>query len=286
MSPEEIARATELRAADLLALAGQGGRRAAAVQIADRPGTAPTRPRGQGHEIREIRPFVPGDDPRHLDPAASARSGQMQVRSFHEDRDRSLFLIADFRRPMLWGSRRFRSLTAAEALARAGWQAVAAGGSVGCAAITDAGLQTARIGARTAGMARVAGCLVRAHALALSSVTLPVRPLATDLARAARLAPRGATVVLASALDDPGEDLPAVAAAMLRRGKVILMVPADPVESTPPRVRLSWLDAIGGAHRGRFAAGSAPQREIGNRLAALGVAVKMLRSEDPAEDAA
>ncbi|HET9068090.1 MAG TPA: DUF58 domain-containing protein, partial [Amaricoccus sp.] len=110
--------ATTVSADALMALARRAARPAGA--LAERPGIAPTRKRGQGHEIREIRPFTDGDDPRHLDAAATARSGSLQVRSFHEDRERTVLLVADFRRPMLWGTRaRFRSVAAAEALALA-----------------------------------------------------------------------------------------------------------------------------------------------------------------------
>src|SRR5690606_41128872 len=72
-----------------------------AASLAERPGNTATRRRGQGHEIRELRPFAEGDDPRHIDAAATARTGVPQLRSFHEDRENNLMLIADFRRPML-----------------------------------------------------------------------------------------------------------------------------------------------------------------------------------------
>ena len=135
-----------------------------------RPGTTATRPRGQGHEIREIRPFADGDDPRHLDAAATARTGALQVRSFHEDRDRTLMLIADFRRPMLWGTARLRSVAMAEALAVAGWQAVSDGGAAGVAVLTDAGILWEKPASRSRGMARVAGCLALGHARALEAL--------------------------------------------------------------------------------------------------------------------
>ena len=71
---------------------------------------------------------------------------------------------------MLWGTRgRLRSVAAAEALALAGWQAVLGAGAAGVVALTDAGLLAERPRARDAGMARVAGLLARAHALALDT---------------------------------------------------------------------------------------------------------------------
>lgn len=63
-----------------------------------RPGAIPARIAGQGMDLREIRAFAEGDDLRRIDPSATARTGQVHVRSFHEDRDDSTLLIADFRR--------------------------------------------------------------------------------------------------------------------------------------------------------------------------------------------
>ena len=55
--------ATTVRATDLMALGALAARLAhTAPDLARRPGTTATRPRGQGHEIREIRPFTEGDD--------------------------------------------------------------------------------------------------------------------------------------------------------------------------------------------------------------------------------
>ncbi|WP_136682958.1 DUF58 domain-containing protein [Falsirhodobacter xinxiangensis] len=236
---------------------------------ADRPGTTATRPRGQGHEIREIRPFATGDDPRHIDAAATARTGIPQIRSFHEDRDRALILIADFRRPMLWGTQTFRSVLAARALAVAGWQAEAAGGAVGVAAITDGGLFIERPMPRVRGMARVAGCLERAHAAALADARA-----ATDLTplllRAARTAPRGAGIVLASSLDQPGDGLEAALGAILRRGPLRMIRAADPFEDAPPAVALPYC-AGGVVRRGSFKAIPAHRAAFAARLRDLGV---------------
>ncbi len=59
---------------------------------------------GSGMDLREIRAYVPGDDPRRMDPSASARTGVPHVRALHEDRDDITLLIADLRGPMLWGT--------------------------------------------------------------------------------------------------------------------------------------------------------------------------------------
>lgn len=272
--------AITVRATDLMALGALAARLAhTAPDLARRPGTTATRPRGQGHEIREIRPFAEGDDPRHLDAAATARTGSLQVRSFHEDRDRTVMLIADFRRPMLWGTGRLRSVAMAEALAIAGWQAVADGGSAGVAVLTDAGLLTEGPVARTRGMARVAGCLALGHARALAALGAPIRPLAPDLVRAGRLAPRGATVILASSLDDPGPGLSAALDGIRRRGALRLLLPLDPFEADPPAGVLPFLGP-GGATTGAFHRLPEHRADRRARLAAAGIPAEDVPTED------
>lgn len=215
--------------------------------LAERPGITPTRRRGQGHEIREIRPWAEGDEPRHLDAAATARIGSPQIRSFHEDRESSLFLIADFRRPMLWGTqRRLRSVAAAEALALAGWHAIHAGGAVGVTALTDQGPDVQIPRPRHRGMALASACLARAHGAALAQAAAdphgrrPLRPLAPDLMRTARQVPRGAGIVLASGLDDPGEGLDAAFAALCARGPLQILLIEDAFELSPPSHPLTF----------------------------------------------
>jgi uncharacterized protein (DUF58 family) len=270
---------TTVSAEALMALAAVAARPAGA--LAERPGIAPTRKRGQGHEIREIRPFAEGDDPRHLDAAATARSGSPQVRSFHEDRERTVLLVADFRRPMLWGTRaRLRSVAAAEALALAGWQAVHGAGAAGAVALTDAGLLAERPRAGERGMARVAGLLARAHAMALET-NGQIRPLAPELARAARFAPRGATIVLATGLDVPGPGLEAALAGLARRGPVRLLLTEDAFETAPPATALPFLTPEGRVARARF--GAVPETRAA-RLAALrlpGLAAERLPTDRP-----
>lgn len=248
---------TEVRADTLMALMAQP-RGTWAASLARRPGTTATRARGQGHEIREIRPFAEGDDPRHLDAAATARTGTPHLRSFHEDRERTLVLIADFRRPMLWGTQSFRSVLGAEALALAGWQAAASGGSVGVAAITDEGVFSEHPTAGMRGMARVSGCLERAHSAALARH--PGTDLVPALLRVARTVPRGAMVALASTLDRPGPGLDACLGAMVRRGPLRVILPADPFEDAPPRTPLPFVTEDGRQAQGVFAA--LPERRL------------------------
>lgn len=271
--------------AALMALEPVAARAAAkAASLAERPGTTATPKRGQGHEIREIRPFAEGDDPRHIDAAASARIGTPQVRSFHEDRERSVMLIADFRRPMLWGTQgRLRSVAAADALALAGWQASLEGGAVGLVALTDVGPEVQAPRPRHRGMALVAGAMARAHAAALaeaqrnSGVGAVPRPLAPDLLRAARQTPRGASIVLASALDTPGAGLDEAIAVLSARGSLRLILIEDAFEIAPPARALPY-NAPQGTAFADFTALAADRLERAAGLARPGLSVQRLAS--------
>lgn len=249
------------------------------ASLAERPGTTATRKRGQGHEIREIRPYADGDDLRQLDAAATARTGTLQIRSFHEDREQSLMLIADFRRPMLWGSKgRLRSVAAAEALGLAGWQAVQSGGAVGVIVLTDFGPEVQQPRPRERGMALVVACLERAHEAALAHRG-ESRDLAPDLARSARQVPRGAGILLATGLDRPGAGLDAALAALRARGPVTLLLVEDAFETAPPKVALP-VQRPEGARWAEFSALAGERDGRAARLAFPGQMVRRLNASE------
>ena len=203
------------------------------------------------------------------------------MRSFHEDHERTVLLVADFRRPMLWGTRtRFRSVAAAEALALAGWQAVLGAGAAGVVALTDAGLVAERPRARDAGMARVAGALARAHALALETRAPVARPRPRPRPRRPLRTPRR-RLVLATGLDVPGPGLEAALAGLARRGPLRLILTEDAFETAPPGAALPYLTAEGHVARARF--GALPEARAA-RVAALrlpGLTVERLATDRP-----
>lgn len=183
------------------------------IPVSAMPGGFAIRKRGNGQVIADSRAYIHGDDMRHVDRGATARTGKLHVRTFHEERDRVTFLVADFRPSMLWGMRRaLRSVAAAEALAWIGWQAIEAGGRVGLLAITAQETVIVRTQGRLRGMLAVIGGMVRAHDRALSDASsgankgaaLSDPPLDLALSGLNRIVPRGASVVIASALDSRG----------------------------------------------------------------------------------
>jgi uncharacterized protein (DUF58 family) len=59
---------------------------------------------GPGTELAQLRPYEPGDDPRHLDPAASARTGVPHVRQHVPERALTTWVVLDLSASMAFGT--------------------------------------------------------------------------------------------------------------------------------------------------------------------------------------
>ncbi len=207
--------------------------------LAGLPGGIVTRRRGRGSEPEDVRLWSEGDDRRFIDRNATARTGQLHVRTHHDERDRAVVLLADFRPSMLFGTRRaLRSVAAAEALALLGWRVAADGGRVGLA-VASAGAPTVlRPAGGERAMIAVTGALAQAHADALAAETgSPTRtepPLETTLGLARGLLPAGGHLVVASALDDPGPGFDELLTLLAERIAIRLILVSDAFERARP----------------------------------------------------
>jgi uncharacterized protein (DUF58 family) len=103
---------------------------------------SPTVYRGDGYEFVELRSYVPGDDVRRIDWAATARSGELQSRVVLEDVALTLAAIVDASPSMRVGRRRPLLDAAAEAL-RAWFGA--AGGEDRCIRVDPDGVTPAAL---------------------------------------------------------------------------------------------------------------------------------------------
>ena len=146
---------------------------------------SPTIFRGDGYEFAELRQYVPGDDTRRIDWAATARAGALQTRVVLEDVALTLAAIVDDSPSMQLG--RVRPLSRAADEAMSAWYQAALTDDR-CARITGAGL--------------VAPPGMRGYRSALTCINAQAsqRPFemqrAFDVARAAL--PRGAALLVMS----------------------------------------------------------------------------------------
>ncbi|TRW97311.1 DUF58 domain-containing protein [Paracoccus sp. M683] len=265
-----------LTAGELLALrplAPAAGRHRPATR---RPGALPARFPGAGMDLRELRAWVEGDDPRRIDPSATARTGIPHIRSFHEDRDDTTLLIADFRGPMLWGTGdTLRSVRAARHLAAIGWQATMRGGNVAALVLTEAGLASLSAGQGDRQMAAVAQMLAGEHDLALTRHRSEGGGLAALAGRAARLVPPGSRIHLATAPQGIAPDDLSALARLARRRRLIVSLILDPAEVAPVPRALAVTDGAA------FLMGRLQALDLGAelaRLTAIGAQVEQVPS--------
>lgn len=253
------------------------------------PGGFVSKRRGRGLEAVDVRVFSEGDDIRHLDRNTTARTGVPHVRTFRDERERRVLLLADFRPSMLWGTRRvFRSVAAAEALALTGWRVVGAGGRVGLIAFGAGEPIFVPARASDKGMIAVIGALAAAHRDALTVVSGKRSESGETLGRpvelAARLAPSGSSVFLASGLDDPGDAFDTLVLALKRRAMLTMLLITDAFEIRPPAGSYPFMMRSGRVGWASFPANrfsSEPDPRI-DRLTRLGVSTIPVDAElDP-----
>jgi uncharacterized protein (DUF58 family) len=94
--------------------------------------------RGRGLDFDEMRDYQPGDDIRHIDWPATARTGRAQTRLYREERERTVLLLVDLRRAMHFGTRTaFKSVQACKLAALLAWAALELGDRVGGLVFND-----------------------------------------------------------------------------------------------------------------------------------------------------
>jgi uncharacterized protein (DUF58 family) len=81
--------------------------------------------KGQGVQFSEHRPYVAGDDVRHIDWKVSARTREPLIKKYDEERELSVFLVVDMSGSKEFGSTRALKVEAAAEI----------GGMIACAAI-------------------------------------------------------------------------------------------------------------------------------------------------------
>jgi uncharacterized protein (DUF58 family) len=281
------------RAARLLAVRS---RRAAASPFT---GAYTSAFRGGGLEFEESRPYAPGDDVRHIDWNATARTGTPFLKRFREERDQTLLLLLDVSASMAFGSAgRTKAALAAHAVALLAAAAGFAGDRVGLVAFADRvelELPVRRGDAHVWSVVRAA--------VAAAAASRGATALSPALGRVEALAKHRAIVVVLSDFRDealladtasPG-DARVRLASLARRHDVVAAVVLDPREeelpaSGPLRLvdaerpgRPLVIDAGSRAVRERYRAACLVRRgALERRLRADGADLVRLRSDrDP-----
>jgi uncharacterized protein (DUF58 family) len=245
-------------------------RRAAGVLPGDRmaPGF------GQGTELAQLRPYVPGDDVRQLDPNATARTGIPHVRQQVPERALTTWLALDVSPSMAFGTAdRLKSDVAEGVALVVSRLALRRGGRI---ALATTGSTTERFLPPRSGRGALAGVRrVLAEGVAVDGAGSieagHPSPLARTLARLRTLTPMPGLIVVVS--DFRGQrDWRAALSALTHRHALLAVEVRDPREETLPSVGpLALVDPETGGRievdtssrrlRDRFAAAARADRE-------------------------
>jgi len=192
---------------------------------------------GPGTELAQVRPYAPGDDVRHLDAAASARTGAPHVRAHVPERELTTWLVLDRSPSMAWGTGDRLKADVADGVALvAGRLATRRAGRLGVVRFGAGPLAVipAQAG-RAAGRA-----LAAAVAAPLGADGAGAGTLAAALGRVGSLARRRALVLVVSDFRDAG-DWPAALRALATRHAVLAVEVGDRREDALPDVGHVWL---------------------------------------------
>lgn len=253
---------------------------------------------GRGIELADLRPYVRGDDPKDLEPKASARSGELLVKRYVADRRHTALLVVPTGRSMAAHRRPGPDGTGAGATAKrdlaalvaglVGWLAVRHGDAVSLAHGDAGGHHVLR---PAGGAAHLERCLQAAHA-ATTSEAAPT-DLVGLLQHVAR-AVRRRTILLVVCDDvDASPDLVVVLRRLVAQHEV-LVAGIGELDPTDPALAGGTWDLDAGAPlpswlredrrlRSEHAAGTAVRtRALAEAAAAAGASYERVGDEDDA----
>jgi uncharacterized protein (DUF58 family) len=182
---------------------------------------------GSGTELAQLRPYEPGDDPRHLDAAASARTGIPHVRQHVPERALTTWVVLDLSASMAFGTGlRLKSDVAEGVAGTVAQLAVRRGGRV--AMITTGAPATTTLPPRS-GRGAFAAVRRLVGAGVAPDTTEAVLPLAAALERLRPLARTRGLITVVSDFREEGWAAPL--RALAQRHTVTAIEIADPREA-------------------------------------------------------
>jgi uncharacterized protein (DUF58 family) len=195
---------------------------------------------GPGTELSQLRPYEPGDDVRHIDPASSARTGTLHVRLHVPERALTTWIALDLSPSMAFGTAQRLKADIAEGaalvFARLGLRRA---GSVGVVAFGAGGVHILPPRGSKPGMVALRKLLEAG--VAIDGERNP-EALGDALGRLNRLATQPGLVVVISDFRDQQRWENALGAVRLRHSTVAIEV-GDPREAELPAVgRLALVD--------------------------------------------
>ena len=191
---------------ELLALRLNVGRRLKSHRkrvSAVRSASQRSRSLGRGLDFSEVRSYQPGDDVRMIDWNVTARTNQVHTKLFEEEKERPVFVVVDFSRSMLFGTRTaLKSVGAARLGAQLAWIASASSERVGGIVFNKSRHIEVKPAGSSRGVLRLLHALVDVHSGSIDSMKssdlIEGRGFSDALQRLRKIAHPGCRVFLLS----------------------------------------------------------------------------------------
>jgi uncharacterized protein (DUF58 family) len=201
---------------------------------------------GTGTELAQLRPYVPGDDVRHIDPAATARTGEPHVRVHVPERTLTTWILVDVSPSMAFGTAdRLKSDVAEGVALVVARLAVRRAGRVALMTFGAGQREVHPPHASSRGMTAIRAALDGRTA---ADGTQGATALADALVHLRKIAGQPGLVAIISDLRDQRGWAPALAT-LRARHSVLVIEPRDPRETDIPAVgHLTLVDPETGEH--------------------------------------
>lgn len=192
--------------------------------------------KGRGMEYDESRPYQAGDDFRTLDWRVTARTGKPHTKVFREERERPVYICADFSPSMLFATRGvFKSVQAARAAALLAWKAQQSSDRIGGLVFSgDTHFELPPEGGKPAVIRFVKKLVEAAKLPGDSAARSNANSLPKAIARLKRMAKPGSLIFVLSDFRDMTEACESDIAHLARHNDVTLVFVYDPFEAALP----------------------------------------------------
>ncbi len=202
---------------------------------AARYGTRETQLRGRGMDFADVRNYQAGDEIRHMEWRATARTGRAHIKLYQEERERPVILLVDFNPSMYFGTRDvFKSVLAARLAALLAWTSSAEGDRVGGFLFSGEKHIELPPKSKRQGVLPLLSALVHYTDILHETAKTPAMPLNDVLIRLKRVLKPGSLLVMISDFYSMDEQT----AVLLRRLKLhndlLAYHVCDPLEVAPP----------------------------------------------------
>ena len=188
--------------------------------------------RGRGMDFSEVRGYQAGDDIRQMEWRVTARTGEPHIKLYHEEKERPVFIVADYNPSMYFGSRvAYKSVVVSRFAAMLGFAASRHGDRVGGIVFSGDALKDIRPRARSQGVLPLVQQLshfsneMASSSLALDNVLLQLR----------RLAKPSALIFILSDFECLGDQFESYFKRLSMRADVISYLISDRLERQPPQ---------------------------------------------------